>query len=87
SGVIVPTRVSDYSFTISGSSLPAVNSFSTWILNDPIIDMPEVIFCDSSRAGYDAVISELEPGDDGTVDVTALQYDPRFYQYDDANAP
>lgn len=87
SGVIVPTRVSDYSFTISASSLPAVNSFSTWILNDPIIDMPEVIFCDSSRAGYDAVISELEPGDDGTVDVTALQYDPSFYQYDDANAP
>jgi len=87
SAVIVPTRVDDHTLTIAASSLPAEHSFSTWILDDPTIDPPELIFCDSSRVGYDAVLSEITPGDDGSVEIAALQYDPAFYQYDDANAP
>ncbi len=87
SAVIVPTRVDDHTLTISASSLPAEHAFSTWILDDPTIDPPELIFCDSSRVGYDAVLSEITPGDDGSVEISALQYDPAFYQYDDANAP
>ncbi|HEL3748614.1 TPA: hypothetical protein UMV35_000873 [Stenotrophomonas maltophilia] len=87
STVIVPTRVDDHTLTIAASSLPAENAFSTWILDDPTVDPPELIFCDSSRVGYDAVLSELTPGDDGSVEITALQYSPAFYQYDDAAAP
>lgn len=87
SGVMVPTRVDDHRLTIAASALPGEHAFNTWIMDDPTIDPPELIFCDSTRAGYDAVLAELTPGEDGSVELTALQYDPAFYQYDDANAP
>lgn len=87
SNVIVPTRVDDHRLTIAASALPGEHAFNTWIMDDPTIDPPELIFCDSSRAGYDAVLAELTPGEDGSVELTALQYDPAFYQYDDATAP
>lgn len=87
SNVIVPTRVDDHRLTIAASALPGEHAFNTWIMDDPTIDPPELIFCDSSREGYDAVLAELTPGEDGSVELTALQYDPAFYQYDDAIAP
>ncbi|WP_329810716.1 host specificity factor TipJ family phage tail protein [Stenotrophomonas sp. SMYL8] len=87
SNVIVPTRVDDHRLTIAASALPGEHAFNTWIMDDPTIDPPELIFCDSSRAGYDAVLADLTPGEDGSVELTALQYDPAFYQYDDATAP
>jgi len=87
SNVIVPTRVDDHRLTIAASALPGEHAFNTWIMDDPTIDPPELIFCDSTRAGYDAVLADLTPGEDGSVELTALQYDPAFYQYDDANAP
>lgn len=87
SGVMVPTRVDDHRLTIAASALPGEHAFNTWIMDDPTIDPPELIFCDSTRAGYDAVLAELTPGEDGSVELTALQYDPAFYQYDDATAP
>lgn len=87
SGVMVPTRVDDHRLTIAASALPGEHAFNTWIMDDPTIDPPELIFCDSTRAGYDAVLAELTPGEDGSVELTALQYDPAFYQYDDAIAP
>lgn len=87
SGVMVPTRVDEHRLTIAASALPGEHAFNTWIMDDPTIDPPELIFCDSTRAGYDAVLAELTPGEDGSVELTALQYDPVFYQYDDATAP
>jgi len=87
SNVIVPTKVDDHRLTIAASALPGEHAFNTWIMADPTIDPPELIFCDSTRAGYDAVLADLTPGEDGSVELTALQYDPAFYQYDDANAP
>lgn len=87
SSVIVPTQVDDHRLTIAAADLPAEHAFNTWILDDPTIDPPELIFCDSTRAGYDAVLADLTPGEDGSVELTALQYDPAFYQYDDASAP
>ncbi len=87
SNVIVPTKVDDHRLTIAASALPGEHAFNTWIMDDPTIDPPELIFCDSTRAGYDAVLADLTPGEDGSVELTALQYDPAFYQYDDANAP
>lgn len=87
SNVMVPTWVDDHRLTIAASALPGEHAFNTWIMDDPTIDPPELIFCDSTRAGYDAVLAELTPGEDGSVELTALQYDPAFYQYDDAIAP
>lgn len=87
SNVIVPTRVDDHRLTIAASALPGEHAFNTWIMDDPTIDPPELIFCDSVRAGYDAVLADLTPGEDGSVELTALQYDPAFYQYDDTTAP
>lgn len=87
SGVIQPQRMDEHRLSIALSALPPDQTFPTWIMGDPSIDPPELIFCDSSRAGYDAVVAELNPGDDGSVELTALQYDPAFYQYDDATAP
>lgn len=87
SNVIVPTKVDDHLLTIAASALSGEHAFNTWIMDDPTIDPPELIFCDSTRAGYDAVLADLTPGEDGSVELTALQYDPAFYQYDDANAP
>ncbi|MNM24918.1 hypothetical protein D3C81_353580 [compost metagenome] len=87
SGVLVPTRIDDHSLRIPAADLPAEQAFGTWVMGDPNIEPPELIFCDSLRVGYDALISEIAPGQGGSVDVTALQYDPAFYQYDDASAP
>jgi len=87
SGVILPARIDEHRLSIALTALPSEHPFSTWIMDDPSIDPPELIFCDSTRMGYDAVLAELTPGDDGSVELTALQYDPAFYQYDDAAAP
>ncbi len=87
SGVINPTRVDYNTLSIAAVDLPNGYGFSTWIMDDPIIDPPELIFCDSTQVGYDAVVDEIAPGQDNSCELTALQYDPAFYQYDDANAP
>lgn len=87
SGVLAPTRVDDYTLRIPANALQGGYGFGTWVMDDPLIDAPEVIFCDSTRVGYDALISEIAPGSDNSVEVSALQYDPAFYQYDDASAP
>lgn len=87
SSVIAPKRVDAQRLSIPVSELPPEHAPSTWIMDDPNIDPPELIFCDSTRAGYDVVLADITPGDDGAVELTALQYDPAFYQYDDAPAP
>lgn len=84
---IIPTRVDDHRLTIPASSLPAGLNFATWQMYDSTIDHPELVFCDTSMQGYDALLTELTPGEDGSVEIVALQYDPSFYQYDDASAP
>jgi hypothetical protein len=46
-----------------------------------------LIFCDSSRVGYDAIVSEIAPQSDGTCQVTAKEYRASFYDYDNASYP
>lgn len=82
SAPLVVTRIDDYSFTT-----PYIAGFADFDFSDPSIDPPVVLFCDSSQAGYDGVISEIAPNSDGTVDVTALNYDPNIYQYDSTAYP
>lgn len=84
SALLTPTRIDDFNL-----SVPYSESISpeTWIMDDPAIEPPRLMFCSSTRVGYDALIGEISPGSDGTNDVTAIQYNPAKYQYDDATYP
>lgn len=82
SSLMVATSAGDYRVAV-----PYLTAFDNMILNDPAIEPPRLIFCDSSRAGYNAIISEIAPQSDGTCQVTAKQYKPSFYDYDNATYP
>lgn len=80
----MPTRIDDFTLTVPYSS---ALSPETWIIDDPAVEPLRLMFCSSIRVGYDALIGEISPGSDGTNDVTAIQYNPVKYQYDDATYP
>lgn len=84
SNLLVPTRVNDFTLTVPYSSTLAPE---TWIMDDPSVEPPRIMFCSSTRVGYDSLIGEISPGNDGTNDVSAIQYNPAKYQYDDATYP
>lgn len=83
-GLLTPTRVDDFTFTVPNSS---ELSPELWEMNSGSIEPPRVMFCSSESAGYDTLISEISPDADGTCQVTALSYDPKFYQHDDDTYP
>lgn len=84
SAMLVPTRVDDFTLTVpnTGSLDPG-----GWDMGSPYIEPPRLLFCSSTRVPYDALIGEITPGSDGTSQVTAVQYHPGKYQYDDASYP
>jgi hypothetical protein len=82
SPLMVATKVSDYQL-----SVPALDEFNNMTMNDGAIEPPRLIFCDSSRVGYNGIISEVAPQSDGTCQVTAKEYRDSFYQYDNAIYP
>lgn len=82
SGLLVVTRVGDYEL-----SVPWQASFDDIVLEDPYIEPPRLIFCNSTRSYYDAIFDEIGSPSDGTCAITARQYSEIFYQYDDAIYP
>ncbi|MBS9487573.1 kinase [Citrobacter braakii] len=80
----VPTRVDDYTISIPYN---ADLDVELWEMDDPAIEPPRLLFCSSVRVPYDALIGEISPGSDGTIGVTAVQYHPGKYQYDDSAYP
>ena len=82
SGLLVATRIGDNEL-----SVPEQPQFSNIMLNNPAIEPPRLIFCESSRVGYSGIISEIAPQSDGTCQVTAKEYRDSFYQYDNATYP
>ncbi|MFO6467415.1 host specificity factor TipJ family phage tail protein [Escherichia coli] len=82
SGLLPVTKISDYELSVSEQ-----DEFIGIILNDQSIEPPRLIFCESSRVGYSALISEISPQSDGTCQVTAKEYRDSFYQYDNASYP
>ncbi|EFH4903195.1 kinase [Escherichia coli] len=84
SALLVPARVDDYTLRIPYS---AELTPEEWDMDSPYIEPPRLLFCSSSRVGYDALVGEITPGSDGTSSVTAIQYHPGKYQYDDAIYP
>lgn len=83
-GLLTPTRVDDFTFTVPNST---ELSPGLWEMDSGSIEPPRVMFCSSESAGYDTLISEISPDADGTCQVTALSYDPKFYQHDDDTYP
>ena len=82
SGLLVVTRVGDFEL-----SVPELPEFVGIILNDGAIEPPRLIFCDSSRVGYNGIIAEIAPQSDGMCQVTAKEYKDSFYQYDNVVYP
>lgn len=84
SGLQVPARIDDYTLRIAYNAELAPEE---WEMDSPYVEPPRLLFCSSSRVGYDALVGEISPGSDGTSSVTAIQYHPGKYQYDDASYP
>lgn len=84
SAMVVPTRIDD--FTISVPYSAALDP-ELWAMNDAYIEPPRLLFCSSVRVPYDALVGEISPGNDGISQVTAIQYHPGKYAYDDATYP
>ncbi|ENN8392409.1 kinase [Serratia marcescens] len=84
SGLLVPTRVDDYTLTVPYSSSISVED---WEMDSGTREPPRLIFCSSSRIGHDTMLAEIVPNNDGTCQVSAVQYTPLKYQYDDAVYP
>ncbi|WIO41050.1 host specificity factor TipJ family phage tail protein [Klebsiella electrica] len=82
SGLMVATRIGDYQL-----SVPYQAAFDGIDFSTASIEPIRLIFCDSSRVGYDALITEIAPQSDGTCQVTAKEYRASFYDYDNAIYP
>lgn len=82
SALMVATKVGDYQL-----SVPYLSEFDNIDFSTPSIEPVRLIFCDSSRIGYDAIVSEIAPQSDGTCQVTAKEYRASFYDYDNAIYP
>ncbi|HBK6136274.1 TPA: kinase, partial [Raoultella ornithinolytica] len=82
SALMVATKVGDYQL-----SVPWLSEFDDIDFTTPSIEPVRLIFCDSSRTGYDAIVSEIAPQSDGTCQVTAREYRASFYDYDNASYP
>ena len=82
--LITPARIDDYSVVIPLSD--SLN-YDDWIMDDPSVEPPRLIFCSSERVGYDALATDIAPASDGTCQVTATEYRSDFYTYDDATYP
>lgn len=80
SGRMVATKVDDYRL-----SVPYLSEFDDINTSSSSIEPVRLIFCDSSRVGYDAIIADISPQSDGTCQVTAKEYRDSFYDYDDAS--
>ncbi|MFS7244771.1 host specificity factor TipJ family phage tail protein [Rahnella inusitata] len=82
--LLTPVRIDDYSLEIP---LTATLNYDEWIMDDPAVEPPRLIFCSSERVGYDALATDIAPASDGTCQVTASEYSAEYYTYDDAIYP
>ncbi|HEJ9267236.1 TPA: kinase [Klebsiella oxytoca] len=82
SALMVATKVGDYQL-----SVPYLSKFDEIDFSTASIEPVRLVFCDSSRVGYNAIVSEIAPQSDGTCQVTAKEYRASFYDYDNASYP
>lgn len=82
--LLTPTRVDDLTLTI-----PFNDDLhpEDWIMDDPDVELPRLLFCDSEKGARHGIVQEIVPSDDCTCQVTAPEYKEIFYAYDDATYP
>ncbi len=84
SRMLTPQRVDDFTLTV-----PYNDDLhpGDWIMDDPDIDLPKLLFCDSEKGARHGIVQEVAPSGDSNCQITAPEYKEIFYQYDDATYP
>ena len=81
---LTPTRAGDYAITLP---LTSSLNYDDWIMDDPAVEPPRLVFYSSDEDVYNATVTEIAPQTDGTCQVTLSEYNESFYTYDDATYP
>lgn len=82
--VLTPTRIDDFTLSVPYSDDLHPED---WAMDDPDIEPPKLLFCDSEKGVRHGIIQEIVPSDGETCQVTAPEYKDIFYAYDDATYP
>ena len=82
--VLTPTRIDDFTLSVPYSDDLHPED---WAMDDPYIEPPKLLFCDSEKGVRHGIIQEIVPSDGETCQVTAPEYKEIFYSYDDATYP
>ena len=84
SRMLTPQRIDDFTLTI-----PYNDDLhpEDWIMDDPDIDPPRLLFCDSEKGARHGIVQEVAPSGDSNCQITAPEYKEIFYVYDDATYP
>ncbi|HCQ8351368.1 host specificity factor TipJ family phage tail protein [Klebsiella variicola] len=84
SRMLTPQRVDDFTLTVPYNDDLHPDD---WIMDDPDIDLPKLLFCDSETGARHGIVQEVSPSGDSNCQITAPEYKEIFYQYDDATYP
>lgn len=84
SRMLTPQRVDDITLTVPYNDDLHPDD---WIMDDPDIDLPKLLFCDSEKGARHGIVQEVAPSGDSNCQITAPEYKEIFYQYDDATYP
>lgn len=79
SGPYAASRFDDFNLFITGLDFTPDTSWN--------IEPPHLLFGTSDRWTFPALVTEINPRGDNSVSITAINYDARVYQYDDAEPP
>lgn len=82
--ILTPTRIDDFTLSVPYSDDLHPED---WAMDEPDIEPPKLLFCDSEKGVRHGIIQEIVPFDGETCQVTAPEYKDIFYQYDDATYP
>ena len=84
SRMLTPQRVDDFTLTVpyNDDLYPG-----DWIMDDPEIDLPKLLFCDSEKGARHGIVQEVAPSGDSNCQITAPEYKEIYYLYDDATYP
>ncbi|EMY3087186.1 phage tail protein [Klebsiella variicola] len=84
SQLLTPQQVDDYTLTVPYSDDLRPDE---WIMDDPDIDLPRLLFSDSEKGARHGIVQEIAPSGDSNCQITAPEYKDIYYQYDDASYP
>lgn len=79
-GLVEPRQIGEYTLAVPASLI----DFD--IVTDLSIEPARLLFGDSTRVGYPALIEEISPSGDGAHTLTAVEYSDDYYA-DDNNVP